>query len=279
MTQPPTLHSADLAALPHQQAQFEVIPLPGIAEEVRAQLPAGARVTITASPAQGLSATLAVAGELAQQGFTAIPHLAARILHGAGEVQEVLARLHDAGVREVFVIAGDAPRPVGDLPGALELLEAITATGSGMSVGIGVHPEGHPYVPEADAARLLRAKAEHASYAVTQMCFEAAPLLEWVREIRERGITLPVRPGIAVPAGTARLLRIGTRIGVGRSLRMLGGEDPGVRRLLTPGRWAPGPLLDELAEAAHAHPVLALRGPHLYTFNALQVARDCAAAR
>ena len=123
MTQPPTLHSADLAALPQQQAQFEVIPLPGIAEEVRAQLPAGARVTITASPAQGLSATLAVAGELAQQGFTAIPHLAARMLHGAGEVQEVLARLHDAGVREVFVIAGDAPRPVGDLPGALELLE------------------------------------------------------------------------------------------------------------------------------------------------------------
>lgn len=279
MTQPPPLRPATRTATHHEVVQFEVIPLPGIADEVRTRLPSGARVTITASPAQGVSATLAVAEELAQQGFTAIPHLAARMLRGAGEVEEILARLREAGVREVFVIAGDAPRPAGDLPGALELLGAISAAGSGMRVGIGVHPEGHPFVSEAEAMRLLRAKAEHASYAVTQMCFEAAPVLEWVREVRARGISLPVRPGIAVPAGTARLLRIGARIGVGRSLRLLGGEDSGVRRLLAPGRWTPGLLLGELAEAAALHPELALGGPHLYTFNALQAARECAASR
>ncbi|MDN6327971.1 MAG: methylenetetrahydrofolate reductase [Brachybacterium sp.] len=279
MTQNPALGPAPPAAAQGREAQFEVIPLRGITDEVLAQLPAGARVTVTASPAQGLAATLTVAGELAQQGFRAIPHLAARMLHGASEVEEVLTRLTEAGVAEVFVIAGDAPHPAGELPGALELLEAIAAAGSGMSVGIGGHPEGHPFLGEKEAMTLLRAKAEHASYAVTQMCFEADPLLAWVGRLRDGGITLPVRPGIAVPAGTARLLRIGTRIGVGRSLRLLSGEHAGVRRLLGPGRWSPGPLLTELEEAGSARPGLGLRGPHLYTFNALQVARECAEGR
>lgn len=258
--------------------QYEVIPLRGIVEEVARQLPRGARVTVTASPAQGLPATLEVASALAQHGFHAIPHLAARMLRGADEVEELLGRLAEAGVAEVFVIAGDAPRPAGDLPGALALLEALSAAGSAMTVGIGVHPEGHPFVDEAEARRLLRAKAEHASYAVTQMCFAAAPLLEWTRGVREAGIALPVRPGIAAPAGTARLLRIGARIGVGRSLRLLTEAESGVRRLLGPGAWEPGPLRAELDAAAAAEPALALRGPHVYTFNALRTARESIAA-
>ncbi len=277
MTESPPPGPVPHAAAQGREVQFEVIPLRGIIDEVSTHLPPGARVTVTASPALGLPATLEVVGELAQRGFQAIPHLAARMFHGAGEVEEVLARLTATGVQEAFVIAGDAPHPAGDLPGALELLEAISASGSGITVGVGVHPEGHPFVSESEAMRLLRAKAEHASYAVTQMCFEAAPLLAWVRRLREGGISLPVRPGIAVPAGTARLLRIGTRIGVGRSLRMLSGEDAGVRRLLGPGHWSPGPLLEELERARAAQPELGLHGPHLYTFNAVRVARECAA--
>ncbi|ATG53180.1 5,10-methylenetetrahydrofolate reductase [Brachybacterium vulturis] len=277
MTQSPLPGPVPHAAAQGREVQFEVIPLRGILDEVSTHLPPGARVTVTASPALGLPATLELAGALAQRGFPAIPHLAARMLHGAGEVEEVLARLTETGVTEAFVIAGDAPHPAGDLPGALELLEAIGASGSGITVGVGVHPEGHPFVSESEAMRLLRAKAEHASYAVTQMCFEAAPLLAWVRRLREGGLLLPVRPGIAVPAGTARLLRIGTRIGVGRSLRMLSGEDAGVRRLLGPGHWSPGPLLEELERARAAQPELGLHGPHLFTFNAVRVARECAA--
>ena len=259
--------------------QFEVIPVRGIVDEVAAHLPSGARVTITASPAQGLPATIEVAGALSQRGFHAIPHLAARMIRGPGEAEELLGGLAAAGVAEVFVIAGDAPRPAGDLPGALALLEAVTAVGSGRRVGIGAHPEGHPYADEAEAMRLLRAKAEHASYAVTQMCFESAPLLTWTRELRAAGIALPVRPGIAVPVSTARLLRIGTRIGVGRSLRLLTDADSGVRHLLGPTRWQPAPLLAELEAAVAAEPELALLGPHLYTFNALAAAQDCAASR
>ena len=268
---PPRGAATQPAPEEERAAQFEVIPLRGIAEEVLAQLPAGARVTVTASPAQGLPATLEVTCTLARHGFCAIPHLAARMLRDPGEVAEVLARLGEAGVREVFVIAGDAPHPAGRFEGALDLLEVLSP--SGMRAGIGAHPEGHPFLDEAAALSLLRAKAEHAAYAVTQMSFEAVPLLAWTRRLREEGITLPVRPGIAAPASTARLLRIGTRIGVGRSLRLLGADGSGMLRLLGPGQWDPGPLLAQLASAA-AEPGLALHGPHLYTFNAVLAARE-----
>lgn len=256
-----------------------MIPLRGIAEEAFARLPAGSRVTVTASPAQGLPATLEVAGELARHGFEAIPHLAARMLRDAGEVRERVAQLVDAGVSEVFVIAGDATRPAGELPGALELLELLSAAAPQLTVGVGAHPEGHPFLDDAAALRLLRVKAEHASYAVTQMCFDAAALLAWTHRLRDEGIMLPVRPGIAAAVSTARLVRIGSRIGVGRSLRLLGGEGSGMRRLLGPGRWDPGPLLDQLESASARDPELALRGPHVYTFNDLSTARDTFAAR
>lgn len=249
--------------------QFEVIPLPGIVEQVAGHLPPGARVTVTASARQGLFATIATARALAQRGFTAIPHLAARQVRGAGELSEILAELARGQVREVFVIAGDAPRPAGDFSGALDLLSALAAAEPGITLGAGVHPEGHPFLDAEAAMALLHAKAELASYLVTQLFFEAPALLEWVRRIRAEGIRLPVRPGIAAPTGTARLLRIGTRIGVGRSLRMLRGESSGIRRLLAPGRWSPDALLRELAPA-YAAPELRLAGPHVYTFNALQ---------
>ncbi|MGP9539827.1 methylenetetrahydrofolate reductase [Brachybacterium sp. AOP43-C2-M15] len=256
-------------------AQFEVIPLGGIVDQVLEHLPAGTRVTVTASPAQGLEATIGTACALAQHGMIVIPHLAARMIRGPGETAELLDRLAGAGVEEVFVIAGDASVPAGEFPGALPLLEAIAAADHGTVVGIGAHPEGHPFLAEEVAREHLRAKAEHAHYAVTQMCFSAAPLLEWARGLRASGIALPVRPGVAAPVGTARLLRIGTRIGVGRSLRLLAGEDSGMRRLLAPGRWDPAPLLAQLRAAAEAEPSVALLGPHVYTFNDLGAAAEC----
>lgn len=249
-----------------RHAQFEVIPLPGVVERVLEHLPAGTRVTVTASPAQGLEATIEAALALAGSGMVAIPHLAARMVEGPRALEVLLERLGGAGIDELFVVAGDASSPAGPYEGALGLLEALDAPRRGLAVGVGAHPEGHPYADPAAARELLRRKAEHASYLATQMLFAPEPLLDWVGELRSEGIELPVRPGVATPASRTRLLRIGTRIGVGRSLRMLTAETSGVRRLLGPGRWDPGPLLDALAAAE----VPGIVAPHVFTFNALE---------
>lgn len=249
--------------------QFEVIPLAGVDEQVDRHLPPGSRVTVTSSPAQGAEATFTLARTLARQGFTAIPHLAARQMPDAAQLRDVLAGLQEDGVGEVFVIAGDAPEPAGEFSGALALLEAIDRLGTDLTIGVGAHPEGHPYVDQEEALRLLATKAQYASSIVTQMCFEAPPLRAWLEQIRARGITLPVRPGVPGPTGVGRLLKIGSRVGVGRSLRMLSQHGPGMRKLVGPGIWRPDELLDELAPD-FSDPGIGLDGPHVYTFNGLE---------
>lgn len=248
--------------------QFEVIPLPGIEEEVIRHLPSGARVTITSSPRQGRSATIDLARALSSRGVAAVPHLAARAIRDGRELAEILGSLSEAGVRELFVIAGDASQPAGSFAGSLDLLTAIAELDQRFVVGVGGHPEGHPFLDEEAALAGLAQKSAYASYVVTQMCFEAAPLLAWIERLREQGIELPVRPGVAGPVGLGRLLRIGRRVGVGTSLRMLSSQSTGIRRLVTPGTWSPEILLDDLAEA-YGDPGYGLDGVHVYTFNAL----------
>ncbi|WP_422114952.1 methylenetetrahydrofolate reductase [Brachybacterium sp. UNK5269] len=250
--------------------QFEVIPLAGVLDEARAHLPAGARLTVTASPRQGLEATVATACALAAAGFSVVPHLAARQIPAAAALQQMLDELADSGIKELFVIAGDASQPAGPFEGALDLLTAIGGSGHDFRLGVGAYPEHHPFAATPAAAMdLLQQKAQHASYLVTQLCFDADTLLDWLRALREHGIELPVRPGIAGPIDLGRLLRIGTRVGVGPSLRLLAKRSSGVRQLIGHGSWSPDPLLAELAPA-YQQPTLALAAPHVFTFNALE---------
>ena len=250
--------------------QFEVIPLPGALEAVIAHLPPGARVSVTSSPTQGQEASLTLAAELARAGFTAIPHLAARRIHGAAQAREMSAWMEEAGIREAFAIAGDPALPAGDLAGSLDLLEALHAQSPHLVAGVAGYPEGHPHAEPDAELDLLRRKAEHASYVVTQMCFTARPVIDWVRRAREAGVGLPVRPGVAGPVDLARLLRIGSRVGVGPSLSVLRRHGAGMRRLVRPGTWSPEPLLADLARDARAAG-LELAAPHVYTFNALEL--------
>jgi len=53
---------------------FELLPLKNLPEQIP-HLPAGARVSVTASPAKGIDATLDWAVRLQADGFRAIPHL------------------------------------------------------------------------------------------------------------------------------------------------------------------------------------------------------------
>ena len=251
--------------------RFEVIPLPGIEEEIERYLPAHATITVTASPRRGLAPTLELATRLALRGVDAVPHLAARQVTGTAELQGILRALDAAGVREVFVIGGDLAEPVGEFSSALQLLQAMQSIGHDLTVGIAGYPESHPLIVDDVAVQEMWDKQAYASYIVSQMSFDARVVLEWVRRLRRRGIVLPVRIGVAGPVGTARLLRVGARVGVGDSLRVLGKHRGLLRHL--PGSWTPARLLDDLNPAL-ADPGYGLAGLHVYTFNALaQTAR------
>jgi len=149
-------------------------------------VPKALPVTVTASPRRGLEPTLELTEELARGGYSAVPHLAARMLHDEWHLAEILARLDDAGVRDVFVVAGDGEEPVGGFSDSLQLLTAIERlhrSGSGRtleSMGVSGYPEGHPLVAADELDRALLAKQPLSSYVVTQMCFDPGAVLGWI---------------------------------------------------------------------------------------------------
>lgn len=248
------------------EPRFEVLPLPGIEEEVVRHLPPGATVTVTASPRRGMPATLECATRLAERGVRVVPHLSARLVADEAELKSLLDDLVTAGVGEVFVVGGDSGRPTGDYAGALDLLQAMAHLGHDLVVGVAGYPESHPAIPDDVAVQAMWDKRVHASYIVSQMCFDARVLRAWVRRVRERGVQLPIRVGVAGPASTRQLLRISARIGVGESTRVLTHHGRGLWRLATPGAWRPDRLLDDLAPVL-ADPAYGVQGLHVYTFN------------
>jgi methylenetetrahydrofolate reductase (NADPH) len=260
--------------------RFEVAPVAGVLDAVT-DLPAGATVPVTASPTRGVAATVAVAEDLAVRGFDAVPHLAARSLRDRGELAEHLGRLAAAGVRDVFVVGGDAREPAGAFPDGLALLRAIEDLGRPPRVGVPSYPDGHHRVASDVLWADLAAKQAHADYTVTQLCFDAGLVAAFVGEARRRGITLPVVAGVPGVVDTARLLRISVRIGVADAARFARSHRSVAGTLLRRSLAGPAPLRsvsgrhrpDDLVRALASHVAAGdgdLAGLHLYTFNQIE---------
>src|SRR5215216_4591422 len=168
-------------------ARFEVLPLDGIEEEISEQLSTELKVTVTASPRKGLAATLDLSERLAAAGYPVVPHLSARLVRDRAHLEEVLARLHEAGVRELFVPAGDATEP-GQFHGAAELLAAMGESRSTFErIGITGYPESHHLISDDETIRAMFAKAEMATDIISQLCFEPETIDGWIRNVRARG--------------------------------------------------------------------------------------------
>ena len=70
-----------LEALLHgfiSRPRYEVFPAKGTEQAVADWVPAGMTVTVTASPAKGLDATIELTERLVARGYRVVPHLAAR---------------------------------------------------------------------------------------------------------------------------------------------------------------------------------------------------------
>ncbi|MBW3667405.1 MAG: methylenetetrahydrofolate reductase, partial [Actinobacteria bacterium] len=186
---PPDQQAAMAEAV--RDARYELVPNAGARDAAKA-LPEGGTVTITASPRKGLEASIELSIQLRRHGFRVVPHMAARLVDDRSHLEEMLARLIDAGVDELFVVGGDGP-PRGEFHDSLGLLRAIGEEAlQGLKVGIAGYPEGHPLITDAALFEALVAKQGYASYVTTQVCFDAAAITSWITGIRDRGIDLPV---------------------------------------------------------------------------------------
>jgi methylenetetrahydrofolate reductase (NADPH) len=248
---------------------FELVPLQSGYDQATF-IPAGAWVSVTASPRRGLDATVDLALHLEASGYRAIPHLAARMVRDRGHLRELLTRLVDGGVDRAFVIAGDSTDP-GDYPDGLSLLRAVADLGVELSnVGIPCYPQGHAFIPDETLLEALAAKEPFAHYMTTQLCFDPDAISSWIAARRADGNRLPVQIGVAGAVEPHRLLAISARIGVRDSARFVVKNLGFVGRLMRSGGfYRPDGLLDSLAPL-FADPIADVRWLHLYTFNQVE---------
>ncbi|MCW2710137.1 MAG: 5,10-methylenetetrahydrofolate reductase [Marmoricola sp.] len=247
-------------------ARYEVLPTPSTEEKVLASVPLDVPVTVTASGAKGLEATLSLAESLAGQGYVAVPHLAARMISGRTELGEIRARLAAAGITRVFVPGGDVD-PVGDYPDAFSLLEDLNALPQPFEqIGITGYPETHPKITDDLTVQAMWDKRRHATHVVSNLTFDAGAIKSWVSRMRGRGVTMPLLLGMPGPIDRAKLLTMATKIGVGESTRFLAKHKGTFARLAAPGGFTGQRFLEECAAVA-ARPESLVEGLHIFTFN------------
>jgi methylenetetrahydrofolate reductase (NADPH) len=252
-----------------RRPRFEVIPLDGIEEQVLEHLGTEVKVTVTASPRMGLEATLALSERLARAGYPVVPHLSARLVRDRAHLEEVVARLRAAGIRELFVPAGDTQEP-GAFHGAAELLTAMGPLRAEFDeIGITGYPESHHLISDEETIQAMFAKAPMATCIISQICFDAGVIAAWIAEVRRRGTALPIWIGLPGTVDYAKLVRISMKIGLGESARFLRRHSNWMSRLMT-RQFKPDPLMSGLAPTL-ADPAANVAGFHLYTFN--EVAR------
>ncbi len=131
--------------------------------------------------------------------LTAMAHLTCAA-HSRAELTQIVTRYRDAGIENILALRGDPPKdldlPPGELDHATDLIALVKEIGD-FSVGVAVHPEGHPASTERREDRSRQAeKLARADFGLSQFFFEPDVWFAFLDDMRELGVTTPIIPGI-----------------------------------------------------------------------------------
>ena len=179
------------------------------------RLEPGTEVFLTWIPGTNPMETIAPAAKLRKAGLFPTPHIGARHVESAAQLEQFVSRLAgEAGVDRVLIIGGDRDKPAGPYDSSLAVMQSGILQKAGITrIAIGAFPEGNPAIPDALLVPALPAKVNFAksnglqTAIVTQFCFDAEPIIKWLHLIRGQGIDLPIRVGLAGPASIISLTR------------------------------------------------------------------------
>jgi methylenetetrahydrofolate reductase (NADPH) len=245
-------------------------------DEAARLMPADARVYVAALPKDSPDRQIQVCTDVRDLGLIPVPHIVARNIASRDELGELLGRLsREAGVDRALVLGGDRDDPAGEYDCSLQLIESGLLQEHGISkIAIAAYPEGHPRIPDDVLDKALKDKVAAARAGgldlilISQVCFESAPIIEYLRKIRGEGITEKIRIGVAGPAKYKTLVKYAMICGVGASLRALKERQSLTRNMLA-GE-TPEKLILELEDAVEREPSLNIWGIHFFTFASLK---------
>ena len=123
-----------------------------------------------------------------------------------GEIDEIVDRYHDVGVRHIVALRGDPPGGIGTAyathpdgyQSSAELVAGIKRRHGDIEISVSAYPEKHPESRDFDAdIDVLKAKVDAgATRAITQVFFDNDLYFRYLDRVRARGITIPIVPGI-----------------------------------------------------------------------------------
>jgi methylenetetrahydrofolate reductase (NADPH) len=123
-----------------------------------------------------------------------------------GEIDDIVDRYHEVGVRHIVALRGDPPGGIGTpyfthpdgYQSSAELVAGIRKRHPDIEVSVSAYPEKHPESQNFDAdIDMLKAKIDAgATRAITQVFFDNDLYFRYLDRVRARGIDIPVVPGI-----------------------------------------------------------------------------------
>ena len=264
-------------------AKVELIPMKSLERAVTELAPAS-NISMTCSPAKSIETTLDETAALVAAGHHVAPHISARMVQTPEHLAAIRQRLTEIGVREIFVVGGDALEP-GCYFDAIEFIAAFIehddAAGDDQRqvdhIGYTSYPDTHPFITNEQLHDALHAKQRlildsgRTAHVSTQMCFSAEQIRTWLRAERASGFTVPVHLGIPGVIDRTKLMTMGVRLGVGTSLRYLSKNKKALGKMMTQRSFEPDQLLKPLAGDLAE---LGIEGIHLYTFNQVAATED-----
>jgi len=236
-------------------------------------LPYAMSVFVPALAKRELMSNLGRLQSLSQEGFSPVPHVAARRLSSEAQLREFLSRaVEDCQVRRVLLIAGDERDPKGPFTDTLDVLDSGILQACGIEeVSLAGHPEGHALISHQVLQEALAKKLAWASDAgmgasvLTQFSFTPARIIQFCATLEEEAPGVPVYVGMAGPTDIVSLMRYARLCGVSTSLRAL--QSLGIKAAKLVMHTDPTEQLQLLAHHCATHAANNIIGIHLFTFG------------
>jgi methylenetetrahydrofolate reductase (NADPH) len=140
-----------------------------------------------------------------------------------GDIDEVVARYHDAGVRHIVALRGDPASGMGGVytarpdgyQSSVDLVAGIKKRYPDIEVSVSAYPEKHPQSTGFDEdIDMLKAKVDAgATRAITNFFFDNDLYDRYVEKVLARGINVPVVPGILPVQNFKQMSNVAARCG------------------------------------------------------------------
>ena len=253
-------------------------------DSFRDALPKNTRVYIAHLETEDISAMVATAKRIHDEGFAVMPHIPARMISSKEMLHDWISMYqNEAGVDEALLLAGGLKKPVGDFNSSMQLIESGLFDQAGFKrLHIAGHPEGNKDIDPSggikNVSEALSWKQEFsqrtdASMAIaTQFCFDADVVKKWADSIKANGIDIPIHIGIAGPAKLQTLLKFSIECGIGASMKILTNRAKDLTKLLLP--YKPTQILNELAAYKSENPELNIEQVHFFPLGGIKKTAD-----